>query len=162
MKNKFSRYTFTFLESVNPSVLAKLMAISDKVFIFLPHNAQSVPVQLVSIAQKKGKDLKWVASAGENTLQSTLSFSLGVWHERSPLEIEFIVASNEELLDPFINFINAVGRKCTRVNVDEATEIKVAVHQKLENKNGFQLQNSENTSGLSSSNDESKHISIEK
>jgi len=123
MKEKFSRYTFTFLEAIDSSSLAKLMALSDKIFIFLPNNIQAVPIPLVLLAQRKGKDLKWVTTTSENTLQSTLSFSLGVWHERAPIEIEFVVASNEESLDPFIAFINAVGRKCLRVNLTEPLEI---------------------------------------
>ena len=123
MKEKFSRYTFTFLEAIDSSSLAKLMALSDKIFIFLPNNIQAVPISLVLLAQRKGKDLKWVTTTSENTLQSTLSFSLGVWHERAPIEIEFVVASNEESLDPFIAFINAVGRKCLRVNLTEPLEI---------------------------------------
>ena len=123
MKEKFSRYTFTFLEVIDSSSLAKLMALSDKIFIFLPNNIQAVPIPLVLLAQRKGKDLKWVTTTSENTLQSTLSFSLGVWHERAPIEIEFVVASNEESLDPFIAFINAVGRKCLRVNLTEHFEI---------------------------------------
>jgi hypothetical protein len=127
MKEKFSRYTFTFLEAIDSSSLAKLMALSDKIFIFLPNNIQAVPIPLVLLAQRKGKDLKWVTTTSENTLQSTLSFSLGVWHERAPIEIEFVVASNEESLDPFIAFINAVGRKCLRVNLTEPLEINKVV-----------------------------------
>lgn len=127
MKEKFSRYTFTFLEAIDSSSLAKLMALSDKIFIFLPNNIQAVPIPLVLLAQRKGKDLKWVTTTSENTLQSTLSFSLGVWHERAPIEIEFVVASNEESLDPFIAFINAVGRKCLRVNLTEHFEINKVV-----------------------------------
>jgi|GEM_PF-1340215 len=127
MKEKFSRYTFTFLEAIDSSSLAKLMALSDKIFIFLPNNIQAVPIPLVLLAQRKGKDLKWVTTTSENTLQSTLSFSLGVWHERAPIEIEFVVASNEESLDPFIAFINAVGRKCLRVNLTEPFEINKVV-----------------------------------
>ncbi len=130
MREKFSRYTFTFLEAIDKSSLAKLVALSDKIFIFLPNNTESVPVPLVLLAQKKGKNLKWVSTVGENTLQSALSFSLGVWHERAPIEIEFVVASNEESLDPFIAFINAVGRKCLRVNLTDSPE-KVKVVSKI-------------------------------
>ena len=160
MREKFSRYVFTFLESIDASTLAKLNAKTDKVFIFLPHDTVSIPVSLVSIAQKKGKNLKWVPTAGEGTMQSTLSFSLGVWHERAPIEIEFVVASNEESLDPFIEFINAVGRKCLRVQVNEIRASKVLAHDKLDTVNGINIENVKVTSGLSI--DDLKHISIGK
>lgn len=122
MKEKFARYSFTFLEAIDIISLAKLIALSDKIFIFLPNNVQTIPINLVLLAQKKGKDLKWVRTVGENTLQSALSFSLGVWHERAAIDIEFVVASNEESFDPFIAFINAVGRKCLRVNLTDTLE----------------------------------------
>ena len=76
-------------------------------------------------------------SAGENTLQSALSFSLGVWHERAPIEIEFVVASNEESLDPFIAFINAVGRKCLRVRVSDVLDNHASKDEITKITNGF-------------------------
>ncbi len=138
MREKFSRYIFTFLDAVDAPALTKLCTICDKIFIFLPKNTQSIPVSLVSIAQKKGKNLKWIPSPHDNPMQSALSFSLGVWHERSPLDIEFVVASNEESLDPFIDFMNAIGRKCLRVRVNDSININRIQNPYTESKIGFQ------------------------
>ena len=87
------------------------------VVIFVGSGQKSVPVDLVTSAQKLGGRLEWqrVEGNGRNALDFYIAFQLGRLIEKSP-SLHCIVLSKDKGFDPLIKHLNKNGMKCKRIN----------------------------------------------
>lgn len=87
------------------------------VIIFVGANQKSVPIELVSHAQKLGPRVEWqkIDGNGSNALDFHIAMQLGRILEKSS-KLECIVLSKDKGFDPLLRYLNKAGLKCSRLN----------------------------------------------
>jgi len=90
---------------------------SFQIIIFVGANQKSVPIELVTNAQKLGTRVEWqkVDGVGSNALDFFIACQLGRIAEKSP-KIHCIVLSKDKGFDPLLKYLNKNGLKCKRIN----------------------------------------------
>lgn len=90
---------------------------SYQIIIFVGAGQKSVPIELVTNAQKLGSRLEWqrVDAQGNNALDFFIACQLGRVFEKSP-QFHCIVLSKDKGFDPLLRHLNKIGLKCKRLN----------------------------------------------
>jgi len=103
-------------ENVQQVDLARLDD-SFQIIIFVGAAQKSIPIELVTHAQKLGSRIEWqrVDAHGSNALDFFIACQLGRVLERSPLR-QCIVLSKDKGFDPLLRHLNKTGLQCTRLN----------------------------------------------
>ncbi|MGH8582040.1 MAG: PIN domain-containing protein [Gammaproteobacteria bacterium] len=87
------------------------------IIIFVGANQKSVPIELVTNAQRLGNRIEWqkVEGNGRNALDFFIACQLGRVLETSP-QLHCIVLSKDKGFDPLLRHLNKNGLKCKRIN----------------------------------------------
>lgn len=87
------------------------------VVIFVGSGQKSVPIDLVTCAQRLGDRVEWqrVEGNGSNALDFHIACHLGRVIEKSP-NLHCIVLSKDKGFDPLLRHLNKNGLKCKRIN----------------------------------------------
>ena len=103
-------------ENVQQVDLARLDD-SFQIIIFVGAAQKSIPIELVTNAQKLGSRIEWqrVDANGSNALDIFIACQLGRVLERSP-HLQCIVLSKDKGFDPLLRHLNKTGLKCKRLN----------------------------------------------
>jgi PIN domain len=103
-------------ENVQQVDLARLDN-SFQIIIFVGAAQKSIPIELVTKAQKLGSRIEWqrVDATGSNALDFFIACQLGRVLERSP-QRQCIVLSKDKGFDPLLRHLNKTGLQCTRLN----------------------------------------------
>ena len=90
---------------------------SFQLLIFVGANQKSVPIELVTSAQKLGGRVEWlrVDASGSNALDFFIACQLGRVLETSP-KTQCIVLSKDKGYDPLLRHLAKVGLACQRIN----------------------------------------------
>lgn len=96
-----------------------------RVIIFVGVSQKSVPIELVTNAQKLGSRVEWqkVTGDGRNALDFFIALHLGRVLERTPRP-DVVILSKDKGFDPLLKYLNASGLKTRRVN--SLAELSVA------------------------------------
>jgi hypothetical protein len=88
-----------------------------EVIIFVGATQKSVPIELVTQAQRLGQRVDWqrVDGVGSNALDFHIACHLGRIMERSPQQ-QCLVLSKDKGFDPLLRYLNKEGLKCRRLN----------------------------------------------
>jgi hypothetical protein len=103
-------------ENVQQVDLARLDD-SFQIIIFVGAAQKSIPIELVTNAQKLGSRIEWqrVDANGSNALDFFIACQLGRVLERSP-QLQCIVLSKDKGFDPLLRHLNKTGLQCNRLN----------------------------------------------
>jgi PIN domain-containing protein len=103
-------------ENVQQVDLARLDD-SFQIIIFVGAAQKSIPIELVTHAQKLGSRIEWqrVDANGSNALDFFIACQLGRVLERS-LQLQCIVLSKDKGFDPLLRHLNKTGLQCKRLN----------------------------------------------
>ena len=103
-------------ENVQQVDLARLDD-SFQIIIFVGAAQKSIPIELVTNAQKLGSRIEWqrVDANGSNAPDFFIACQLGRVLERSP-QLQCIVLSKDKGIDPLLRHLNKTGLKCKRLN----------------------------------------------
>lgn len=87
------------------------------VVVFVGSGQKSVPIELVTSAQKLGNRVEWqrVEGNGSNALDFHIACHLGRVIEKAP-SVHCIVLSKDKGFDPLLKHLNRNGLKCKRIN----------------------------------------------
>jgi PIN domain len=120
------RYLFVGYDTLQYIQFKKLEKVSDKIFVFIGSDVESIPFDIVRDVQKMGNNLKWVEVNGleQQGVNYHICFLMGKLHERISGDVEFAILSNDTSFDILVNYINSTGRSCLRVKQH---------HDKIEN-----------------------------
>ena len=90
---------------------------SFQIIIFVGAAQKSIPIELVTNAQKLGSRIEWqrVDASGSNALDFFIACHLGRVLEKSP-QLECIVLSKDKGFDPLLRHLNKNGLQCKRLN----------------------------------------------
>jgi PIN domain len=90
---------------------------SFQIIIFVGAAQKSIPIELVTNAQKLGSRIEWqrVDANGSNALDFFIACQLGRVLERSP-QLQCIVLSKDKGFDPLLRHLNKTGLQCNRLN----------------------------------------------
>lgn len=90
---------------------------SFRVNFFVGASQKSIPVELVTAAQKLGDRVEWsrLEENGKNALDFFIAFQLGRIAEREA-NLECIILSRDKGYDPLLKYLNRNGLKCRRIN----------------------------------------------
>lgn len=88
-----------------------------RVLIFVGSVQKSIPIELVTSAQRLGERVEWqrVEGNGSNALDFHIACHLGRMLEKSPTT-HCIVLSKDKGFDPLLKHLNKTGLKCKRIN----------------------------------------------
>ena len=103
-------------ENVRQVDLARLDD-SFQIIIFVGAAQKSIPIELVTNAQKLGSRIEWqrVDANGSNALDFFIACHLGRVLEKSP-QLQCIVLSKDKGFDPLLRHLNKNGLTCKRLN----------------------------------------------
>jgi PIN domain len=103
-------------ENVQQVDLARLDD-SFQIIIFVGAAQKSIPIELVTNAQKLGSRIEWqrVDASGSNALDFCIACHLGRVLEKSP-HLQCIVLSKDKGFDPLLRHLNKNGLTCKRLN----------------------------------------------
>lgn len=103
-------------ENVQEVELSKLDD-NFSVIIFVGAEQRSIPLELVTKAQKLGNRVEWqkISGSGSNALDFFIAFHLGRVIETSP-DTQCTVLSKDKGFDPLLRYLNANGLKTRRIN----------------------------------------------
>ena len=103
-------------ENVQQVDLARLDD-SFQIIIFVGAAQKSIPIELVTNAQKLGSRIEWqrVDANGSNALDFFIACQLGRVLEKSP-QRQCIVLSKDKGFDPLLRHLNKTGLQCKRLN----------------------------------------------
>ena len=103
-------------ENVQQVDLARLDD-SFQIIIFVGAAQKSIPIELVTKAQKLGSRIEWqrVDANGSNALDFFIACHLGRVLEKSP-QLQCIVLSKDKGFDPLLRHLNKNGLQCKRLN----------------------------------------------
>ncbi len=104
------------LENVQQVDFSRLNG-SINVIIFVGASQKTIPIELVTSAQKLGERVKWhkVEGNGNNALDFHIACHLGRVLENSP-QTRCIVLSKDKGFDSLLRQLNKSGLKCKRIN----------------------------------------------
>jgi hypothetical protein len=90
---------------------------SFQVMIFVGASQKSVPIELVTEAQKLGSRAEWhrVDAHGSNALDFFIACELGRAVERAS-KLHCIILSKDKGFDPLLRHLNKSGLSCKRIN----------------------------------------------
>ena len=90
---------------------------SFQIIIFVGAAQKSIPIELVTNAQKLGSRIEWqrVDANGSNALDFFMACHLGRVLEKS-LQLQCIVLSKDKGFDPLLRHLNKNGLQCKRLN----------------------------------------------
>ena len=90
---------------------------SFQIIIFVGAAQKSIPIELVTNAQKLGSRIEWqrVDASGSNALDFFIACHLGRVLEKSP-QLQCIVLSKDKGFDPLLRHLNKNGLQCKRLN----------------------------------------------
>jgi PIN domain len=90
---------------------------SFQIIIFVGAAQKSIPIELVTNAQKLGSRIEWqrVDASGSNALDFFIACHLGRVLEKSP-QRQCIVLSKDKGFDPLLRHLNKNGLQCKRLN----------------------------------------------
>jgi hypothetical protein len=90
---------------------------SFKVTIFVGAGQKSIPIDLVTNAQKLGSRIEWqkIEGNGSNALDFYIAMQLGRILEKTP-KLECIILLKNKGFDPLLRYLYKVGLKCQRLN----------------------------------------------
>jgi len=90
---------------------------SFQIIIFVGAAQKSIPIELVTNAQKLGSRIEWqrVDANGSNALDFFIACQLGRVLERSP-HLQCTVLSKDKGFDPLLRHLNKTGLQCKRLN----------------------------------------------
>lgn len=90
---------------------------SYSVTIFVGASQKSIPIDLVTHAQKLGHRIEWqkIDGNGSNALDFYIAMQLGRTLETSPQTV-CIVLSKDKGFDPLLRYLNKAGLQCRRLN----------------------------------------------
>lgn len=110
------------------------------VVIFVGSSQKSVPIDLVTCAQKLGERVEWqrVEGNGSNALDFHIACQLGRVIEKSPT-LHCIVLSKDKGFDPLLRYLNKNGLKCKRINSLLELEPKSSTSEEPNYKRVFEL-----------------------
>lgn len=110
------------------------------IIIFVGSSQKSVPIDLVTSAQKLGSRVEWqrVDGNGTNALDFYIACHLGRVIEKSP-GLHCIVLSKDKGFDPLLRYLNKNGLKCKRINSLLELEPKSATTEEPNYKRVFEL-----------------------
>lgn len=110
------------------------------VVIFVGASQKSVPIELVTCAQKLGDRVEWqrVEGNGSDALDFFIACQLGRVIEKSP-SLHCIVLSKDKGFDPLLRYLNKNGLKCKRINSLLELEPKTATTDEPNYKRVFEL-----------------------
>ncbi len=110
------------------------------VVIFVGSSQKSVPIDLVTSAQKLGSRIEWqrVEGNGSNALDFYIAYQLGRVIEKSP-SFHCIVLSKDKGFDPLLRHLNKNGLKCKRINSLLELEPKTATTEEPNFKRVFDV-----------------------
>ncbi len=102
-------------ENVQHVELARLDR-SFQVTIFVGASQKSIPVELVTEAQKLGDRVQWIRidANGKNALDFVIAYELGRIAERES-QLECVVLSRDKGFDPLIRHLKKNGLRCRRI-----------------------------------------------
>jgi hypothetical protein len=103
-------------ENVQQVDLAQLDS-SFHVAIFVGASQRSIPIELVTDAQKLGARVEWtrIDANGKNALDFFIAYQLGRISERES-KLECVVLSKDKGFDPLLRHLNKNGLRCRRIN----------------------------------------------
>ena len=103
-------------ENVQQVDLARLDD-SFQIIIFVGAAQKSIPIELVTHAQKLGSRIEWqrVDASGSNALDFFIACHLGRVLEKSP-QLQCIVLSKDKGFDPLLRHLTTNGIQCKRLN----------------------------------------------
>jgi len=89
---------------------------SFRIIIFVGAGQKSVPIELVTTAQRLGNRIEWqkVTGDGRNALDFFIACHLGRVLDK-PHRPECFVLSKDKGFDPLLRYLNANGLKCRRI-----------------------------------------------
>jgi len=111
-----------------------------QVVIFVGSGQKSVPIDLVTNAQRLGNRVEWqrVEGNGSNALDFHIACHLGRIIEKSP-NLHCIVLSKDKGFDPLLRHLNKTGLKCKRINSLLELEPKSATEEEPNYKRVLEL-----------------------
>lgn len=111
-----------------------------QVVIFVGSGQKSVPIDLVTNAQRLGDRVEWqrVEGNGSNALDFHIACHLGRVIEKSP-NLHCIVLSKDKGFDPLLRQLNKTGLKCKRINSLLELEPKSATEEEPNYKRVLEL-----------------------
>lgn len=111
-----------------------------QVVIFVGSGQKSVPIDLVTNAQRLGDRVEWqrVEGNGSNALDFHIACHLGRVIEKSP-NLHCIVLSKDKGFDPLLRHLNKTGLKCKRINSLLELEPKSATEEEPNYKRVLEL-----------------------
>ncbi len=103
-------------ENVQQIDLARLDN-SFQIRIFVGASQRSIPIKLVTDAQKLGSRVQWmqIDANGRNALDFFIAYQLGRIAEQGS-EAECVVLTQDKGFDPLIRHLNKNGLRCRRIN----------------------------------------------
>jgi hypothetical protein len=131
------------------------------VVIYVGSSQKSVPIDLVTSAQKLGSRVEWqrVEGNGSNALDFYIACHLGRVIEKMP-KPHCIVLSKDKGFDPLLRYLNKNGLKCKRINSLLELDPKTATSEEPNYKRVFEvLSKSEKKSRPRKRSTLSQHIS---
>jgi len=113
MSHKLLLVDFENVQQVDLSRLDDTFQIT----IFVGASQKSIPLELVTSAQKLGSRVEWqkVEGNGSNALDFYIACQLGRVLEKTP-HLHCIVLSKDKGFDPLLRHLNKLGLKCKRLN----------------------------------------------
>jgi len=112
-----NRYTFIDYENLKKIKLRSLEKLSDRLYILVSSDRQSIPLKLVRKIQRLKSDVRWIIAntGGAGHVNFHIAFLMGKLHSKVDKKIAFVVISNDNSIDPMINCVIDAGRTCIRV-----------------------------------------------
>lgn len=91
---------------------------SYQVTIFVGASQKSIPIELVTEAQKLGDRVCWhrVETNGKNALDFVIAYELGRMAEQRDTKLDCIILSRDKGFDPLVRHLSKNGHTCRRVN----------------------------------------------
>jgi hypothetical protein len=120
-RNRYIFLDYNLLQNLDIKTLEK---VSDRIYIIADSHVKDIPFKLVKRIQKHGKRFRWIATSAETAdqLNHHLFLTVGQCHAKAEKNLEFAIISNDELLDPLIEYLNLKGRDCLRIETTDSTE----------------------------------------
>lgn len=87
-----------------------------RIEIFVGHNQNKLPIELVQTTQQFGQRVEWikVEGTGNNALDFHIAFYLGKFSQEIE-EVAFLILSKDKGFDPLVKYINKSKIKCRRI-----------------------------------------------
>ncbi|MFK7809728.1 MAG: PIN domain-containing protein [Saprospiraceae bacterium] len=114
------RFTFIDYNNLRTVKLKSLDKLSERLYILVGTEHQSIPIKLVRKIQRMNCDVRWIIANNNDTehVNFHIAFLMGKLHSKVDNKITFVVISNDDSIDSMITCVTDYGRHCTRVQRD--------------------------------------------